>query len=113
MGYQDDGSAGEEISYGLKESSLRAGIEGSGRFVQNDQFGVPEERPRQGEALPLATLQVASAEELWPKVCVVAAGVVARGIETPLLAQRPFGCPLCRMPVPIGPWRCFLRAERK
>ena len=45
-------------------SSLGPGVEGRGGLVEDDERGVPEERPGQRHPLPLAHRQVAAPHEL-------------------------------------------------
>jgi hypothetical protein len=52
--YQENGSSRAQASDAVKKLVFRTGIQGSRRFVQDDERRIPEEGSREGHSLPLS-----------------------------------------------------------
>src|SRR5215475_5342611 len=74
VGYQDDRASGGELAQPGVDRVLGAGVQGGGRFVADEQSGVPEESSGDRESLPLARGQVVAALERAVEQGLVAAG---------------------------------------
>src|SRR4051812_20292984 len=61
---QQDRPAGRQGPDLREEITLRAGVERCRRLVEDQEVTATVERPREGEALPLADRQLVSSEEL-------------------------------------------------
>src|SRR5262245_19356545 len=51
---------------------FRLRIQGAGRFIENNDVGFTQERPRQSNLLPLADTQFLAIGKPFPKQCVIA-----------------------------------------
>lgn len=89
VGDEQDGAVPAQLADEGEQGLFGAGVEGGGRLVGDEERGVPVDRPRAGDPLPLAAGQVV-------------AGVVLAGQRdgVPLEAKERPRCPLLPDPSP-------------
>ena len=85
MGNRNDGSVPANIGDGLLDLRLRHVVQRAGRLVQHQHLGILQQRPGNGEPLPLAAGKV--------HAIFVNVGIIALGhrLNIPVYAGHPAG----------------------
>jgi len=80
MADQDGRAAGGQLAEVLEHGGLRFGVQGAGRFVEDENLGAAQESPGESHLLPLADAELRAAAELRAQHGFVALGKRGQGV---------------------------------